>query len=211
MQRIVLAVMALITGFSSMAQTANLPSADQKKFHKNHKYENKQNIGKLDLTDDQKAQIKTLNQNFRQQMQDLNKNKSITADELKEKRHSIVKEHKEKIKAILTPGQRKEAKEMKDDFAKEGENKMEGKRFEEMTKDLNLTPEQSTKMKDLNTALTNNIQSIRQNTSLDREEKKEQMKSLMRKHKDDMETLLTNEQKEQLKNNRKNRRSEAVR
>jgi len=36
------------------------------------------------------------------------------------------------------------------------------------------------------------------------------MKTLMKKHTADMEALLTNEQKEQLKNNRKNRQKEAV-
>jgi len=36
------------------------------------------------------------------------------------------------------------------------------------------------------------------------------MKSLMKKHKDDMETLLTDEQKEQLKNSHKNRHIEAA-
>ncbi len=65
-------------------------------------------------------------------------------------------------------------------------------------------------MKELNSALRNNVKSIWQNTALSKEEKKEQMKNLMKKHKTDMEVLLSDEQKEQLRNRSKNRRTEAV-
>ncbi len=211
MKKIALAIMVIVISFSSIAQTNNSKSSKHKEFHqgKNH-FKRGENLEKLNLRDDQKSQIKTLNETFRQQMQDLNKNKSISTDEQKEKRKELVKEHKEKISSILTPEQRKQAQDESREYAAHKHGKMHGKRFGGMTKDLNLTPEQSTKMKDLNAALRNNIQSIRQNTSLSKEEKKEQMKSLMKKHKNDMEDLLTNEQKEQLKNHPKNRRNEAV-
>lgn len=210
MKKTALAIMAIVIGYSSMAQTADSTSFNHRKFHNNQRDHGKQNFEKLHLTNDQEAQIKTLNENLRQQMQDINKNTGISADELKEKRRNLVKEHKEKVYAILTPEQKKQAQEMKHDFADGDKGEMRSKRFGEMTKDLNLTPEQSTKMKAFDSALKNNIKSIRENTSLSQEEKKEQMKSLMKKHKDDMETLLTDEQKEQLKNNHKNRHIEAA-
>jgi Spy/CpxP family protein refolding chaperone len=78
-------------------------------------------------------------------------------------------------------------------------------RFSDMTKNLNLTPEQSTKLAMLNENFKSNLQSLQQNSSLSKEEKKEQMKSLMQKHKSEMESLLTTEQKKQLKNSMKNR------
>ncbi len=210
MKKIALAIMAIVTGFSSMAQTTDSTNNKWNKSDNRQAYRGGHNLDKLNLTDDQKAQIKTLNESFRQQMQDLNKSSNLSADEQKEKRQALAKEHKEKMNAILTAAQRQQALEMRKEFRDGNKGEMHSRRFEEMTKDLNLTPEQSAKMKDLNTALRNNIQSIHQNTALSQEEKKEQMKSLMKKHKADMETLLTNEQKEQLKNNHKNRRSEAV-
>lgn len=209
MKNLALAILALAIGFSSNAQTKDSTSS-HKEFNNSQNHNNKNNFKELNLTDAQKSQVKDINQNFRQQMQDLNNNKSLSPEELKEKRKALAKEHKEKIKAILTPEQREQAKDLRQEFAKRDKEKMRGERFEEMTKDLHLTPEQSTKMKDLNNTFRNNIQTLHQNTTLTRDEKKEQMKSLMKKHRDDMEALLTNEQKEQLKNKWKNRRSEAV-
>ena len=208
MKKIILAITTIIVCFSSFAQSNNSASSEHKIHNKNRV--NQQNTNKPDLSDDQKAQLKTINENFRQQMQDLHKNTSLTADEIKEKRKTLVKEHKEKINSILTDEQRKEAESRHYEFEKGNKEEMRGERFEEMTKDLHLTPEQSEKMKNLNTALMNSIQSIRQNTALSQEEKKEQMKSLMKKHKDDMETLLTDEQKEQFKNNNKKRQNSVV-
>ncbi len=78
-------------------------------------------------------------------MQDLNKNKRISTDEQKEKRKELVKEHKEKISSILTPEQRKQAQDESREYAAHKHGKMHDKRFKEMTKELNLTPEQSTK------------------------------------------------------------------
>ncbi len=209
MKKIALAITALVIGFTSMAQTAD-SSGRHKEFHKMERHAGAQYLEKLNLTDDQKAQIKTLNDGFRQQMQDLKSNTGMSADDQKEKRKALMKEHKEKVEAILTPEQRKQAQDMRKEFADGNKGEMRNQRFEEMTKNLNLTPEQSAKMKDLNASLRNNIQNIHQNTALSQEEKKEQMKSLMKKHKADMEALLTNEQKEQLKNNLKNRHNEAV-
>ncbi len=200
--------MAIVTGFSSMAQTSNSTSNKHKEFNNRQSHLGGKNFKNHNLTDDQKAQIKTLNESFRQQMQDLNKNTNLSADELKDKRQALVKEHKEKVNAILTPGQRNQAHDMK--HAKGNKAEKRNEKFEGRTKDLHLPHEQSTEMKNLNSALKNNIKSIRKNTALSHEEKKEQMKSLMKKHKNDMEALLTNEQKQQLKNNHKNRRNEAV-
>ncbi|WP_157580330.1 hypothetical protein [Segetibacter koreensis] len=210
MKKITLGVMALAIGFSSMAQIADSTSNKHKTFHNRENHLGGQNLEKLNLTDDQKAQIKIVNENFRQQMQDVRKNANNNADDLKAKRRDLMKEHKEKINAILTPAQRKQAEDMRQEFAKENKGQMHGQRFEEMTKDLHLTPEQAAKMKDLNAAFRTDIQSIRQNNSLSQQEKKEQLKSLMKKHRADMETSLTDEQKEQLKNNRQNRRHKAV-
>ena len=193
-----------------MAQTADTASSRHTEFHKMDRHGDRQDYKRLNLTYDQKAQIKTLNGSFRQQMQDVSKNTNVSADELKDKRQALVKEHKEKMDAILTPEQRTQAQDMRQEYGQGKDHNRRGGRFEGMTKDLNLTPEQSAKMKDLNKDFRTNIQSIRQNTALGQDEKKDQMKSLMKKHKEDMEALLTNEQKQQLKNNFKNKRKDVV-
>jgi hypothetical protein len=54
------------------------------------------------------------------------------------------------------------------------------------------------------------LQNVKQNASLSQEEKKEQMKKLMKQHRSEMEALLTNDQKEQLKSRQKNRPNRAA-
>lgn len=207
MKKITLGIMAVALTFSAMSQT-NGNSTDknnsrQKEF-KHNRFKGGENFDKLNLTDDQKVRIKTINESFKQQMKDLHKQGNITVDEQKQKREALVKEHREKIAAILTPGQRQQAETFKKDF-KGGRNGARGDRFENLTKDLNLTPEQSAKMTSINSAFKTNLQSIRQNSSLNEDQKREQMKSLMKQHRSDVEALLTNDQKEQMKSRLKNR------
>jgi hypothetical protein len=57
----------------------------------------------------------------------------------------------------------------------------------------------------MNATFKSNVESLRQNTSVSEKDKKEQMKKLMKQHRSDMEALLTNDQKEQLKSREKNR------
>lgn len=147
MRNITLAIMALVIGFSAMAQTGDSTSQKENEFRNRPGHLGNQNLEKLNLTEDQKARLKTLNESFRQQMQDVTKNTNVSGDELKEKRQALIKEHREKVDVILTPEQRKQAEDMKQEFSRENKGEMRGERFEEMTKDLNLTPEQSTKMK----------------------------------------------------------------
>lgn len=210
MKKLALATMAFVIGLSSMAQTSDSASSGHKKFRKMEKHTGERDFEKLNLTDDQKAQVKKINESFREQMEKVNKNTGISADQLKEKRRALAKDHKQKINEILTPKQKKQMQDAHDQLTKEDKSGMRSRRFKEMTQDLNLTPEQSIKMKELSSALRNDVKSIRQNTSLSKEEKKEQMKNLMKKHKTDMEVLLSDEQKEQLRNRSKNRRTEAV-
>src|SRR4051812_28445805 len=116
MKKIVLGMMAVALTFSAMAQTndgsADKAKSEQKEFKHKHARHG-ENFDKLNLTDDQKAQVKTLNESFRQQMQDLHKQGNMDVDARQQKRDALVKEHKEKLAAILTPEQRKQAEAMR--------------------------------------------------------------------------------------------------
>jgi hypothetical protein len=59
----------------------------------------------------------------------------------------------------------------------------------------------------LNKSFRNDMKSIKENSALSQDEKKEQMKNLKQKHKSDMESLLSSGQKKQLKSQHKNRAS----
>ncbi len=60
--------MVIAAGFSSIAQTTDSTHPQHKKFHKMDKHAGGQDFEKLNLADDQKVQIKTVNESFRQQM-----------------------------------------------------------------------------------------------------------------------------------------------
>ena len=224
MKKIVLGLFALTMSFASMAQSTNENKAEHKEFRKGGMHDRAGYMEKLNLTDAQKSQVKTINDDFRQQMQNLKNQGSLTVDQQKEKRQALAEEHRNKLQAILTPEQRKQAEAFKQDFKGKKGDMTDGKRgahksdmkvgrddkFSNMTKDLNLTTEQSTKLATLNENFKSNLQSLQQNSSLSKEDKKEQMKSLMQKHKSEMESLLTADQKKQLKNSMKNRSSRAA-
>lgn len=211
MKKTALAIITILIGFSAIAQSGDSVALRHREFGKMNKQSKGQHFEKLNLTDDQKVKMKALNESFRQQMQDVSKNTKLSAGELKDKREVLIKNHKESINAILTPEQRTQAQDLKQEYGKGKNGGDRNQRLGEMTKDLNLTPEQSAKMKDLSDELRTNMITIHQNTALGQDEKRDQMKRLMKKHKEDMEDLLTDEQKEQLKNNLKNNRKEVVR
>jgi Spy/CpxP family protein refolding chaperone len=212
MKKIPLGIIAVTLAFSSIAQSSNTttdnPALNKKETQQKH-FNGGENLVNLDLTNAQKAEIKTINASFRKQMQDLNKQGNLTVDQQKQKREALVSEHKAKVAAILTPQQRQQAEILSKDFR--GNRDGAGRdRFGDMAKDLNLTPDQSAKMASINSTFKTKLQEIRQNTSLSQDEKREQMKSLMKQHRSDMEALLTNDQKEQLKSRQKNRPNRAT-
>ncbi|GEO11059.1 Spy/CpxP family protein refolding chaperone [Segetibacter aerophilus] len=207
MKKIILGLIAVALTFSAMAQKNgnSNKNENQRKEFKNKHFKHGENLDKLNLTDAQKAQMKTINENFRQQMQDLKKQGNIAVDQQKQRREAIAKDHREKIAAILTPEQKEQFSKYAKDF-KEG--RKEGGRenkFNDITKDLNLTPDQSAKISSINSSFKTSLENIKQNASVSEDEKKEQMKKLMKQHRSDMEALLTNDQKEQLKSRQKNR------
>jgi Spy/CpxP family protein refolding chaperone len=208
MKKITLSIMAVTMFFSAMAQS-NEKSADKKNLqHKEYKgrhFKGGENLDKLNLTDAQKAQMKTVNESFKKQMKDLNSKGNITVDQQRQQREAIVKAHKEQVSAILTPEQRSQVAAHTKDFRGGRKDGVRGRNFSDITKDLNLSADQEVKMNAMNATFKSNVKSLRQNTSVSEKDKKEQMKKLMKQHRSDMEALLTNDQKEQLKSREKNR------
>lgn len=202
MKKIVLGIMALTLAFSSMAQTEK-KSAEGKELRKRNHFKGRNNFDNLNLTDNQKVKIKSLNDRYREQNKALNQLGSITVDEQRARRQQLAKEHREKVFAILTPEQRKQAETTKGNF--EGRRDDGAGKMEKLTKDLNLTPEQLSKVSALNKTFKSNLQSIRQNTTLSGNDRREQVKNLAKKHRSELESLLTSEQREQLKNRAKNK------
>ena len=221
MKKVILGLFALTMTLSTIAQSPDQQKGRRQEHRQGAKHQGDSYLEKLNLLDAQKTQIKSVNDNFRQQMQDLKNQGSLTADQQKEQRKELSRKHREQIQAILTPEQRKQAETLKQEFRgkkgdssatektqhkdgkRDGNNR--GGRFGDLTKELNLSPEQSARIASINESFKSNLQSLKQNTSVSKEDKREQMKSLAQKHKSSVEAILTADQKNELKNRLKNR------
>lgn len=189
----------------SMAFAVNAQEIPERKTGKpgmHHKMDRKKghrmDMQKLNLTEDQKAQFKTQRESFRKQMEDLKKNDNITVKEWKEKMSAIQKENKAKMQSFLTADQKAQIEK----------NKAEGKkRFEARTKDrgdrmkthLGLTDAQSAQLKKNREATQQKIKAIKEDSKMTDEQKKEQVKELMKAQKESMKSVLTEEQLKKMK------------
>ena len=112
MKKIIVSALAIIIGFGSViAQEKN---QDKSEMHKGlHKKDFSKMGEKLNLSQEQKDQIKAINEEFRNQMQDLKKNENITVKEQKERREELAKNHRERFQSILTQEQKDQFEKMK--------------------------------------------------------------------------------------------------
>ncbi len=130
----------------------------------NKEFKGHNGLKTLNLTKDQKRQLKTINEDFKQQMQSLKTDNNISAKEQKEKREALVKEHQQKVDAILTPEQRMKAAELKSVSKANGAHHGNGKdgedKIDKLTKDLDLTTDQQTRVKTLNENFKTDVENI---------------------------------------------------
>jgi len=118
MKKIIAGLFA-IAAFTFSAAAQDQTNTDQKKWnkegrgmHKGHEGRGKEAMEKLNLTDAQKQQMKTINEDFKTRMQALQKNDNILVKDMKEQRKALMTERKNKIAAILTPEQKTQFEQM---------------------------------------------------------------------------------------------------
>jgi Spy/CpxP family protein refolding chaperone len=159
---------------------------------------------KLNLTENQKAQLKTQRESMRKQMDELKKNDNITVKEWKAKREAIQKENKDKMTSILTNEQKAQLEKMKTDNDQKRQGMMM-KRNDRMKERLNLTSEQSAKMEKSRADVMAKSKAIRENKSLTDEQKRTQLKELHTQQQENMKSILTEEQLKKLKESKRQR------
>ena len=164
---------------------------------------------KLNMTEDQKTKMKSLHESFRKDMSELKKNDNITVKEWNAKREALVKKHHEAIQNILTPEQKAQIEKMKLERKSRGAE-FEKNRMEKMKTELGLTNEQVDKFNSLNKATREKMNSIFENKALDKSQKHDQMKEVMKKNNEEMDKILTPEQKKKLEEKRKDKRKNVV-
>src|SRR6185436_17265927 len=157
----------VVTGACAQDQSTGL--ADRPKGH--HRMDKMQ---QLNLTDEQKTEVKSINDDFKQQMTDLKKSEDkITVTEWKSKMATIRKDHHEKIEKVLTDEQKASLKSMRKEHGRKFRQDKHN-RIEEMKKALSLTDEQTTAVENNLSESLKKIRAVHDDKSLTEDQKKEQ-------------------------------------
>jgi Spy/CpxP family protein refolding chaperone len=156
----------------------------------------------LNLTDQQKTEMKSINENFRTQLTDLKKNEDITVREWKSRMKNIQTEHKEKIQSLLTDEQKASIKKMGQErkfkhFHHKG-RKGGQQRFEKMKTELGLSAAQVDALKKSRTEGHEKMKALRDNKSLSNEQKKVEMKKFRDQQRESFKSVLTEDQLKKL-------------
>jgi len=161
----------------------------------------------LNLTDDQKASLKSLNEDYRKQMAELKKHEDITVKEWKSRMESIRKEHRSKVDQVFTPEQKTKMEQLKQDRQKKMKERGK-KRMETMKKELNLTADQEAALKQQQEQMKAKLKSLREDKSLSEEQKKIEMKKFREQQHQSLKSILTEEQLNKLQQQRKHPRGD---
>lgn len=206
MKRIVAAALALSLAFAVKAQEIPerkhdgfKPHGHPGKMHQRHP--GGMDFKQLNLSEAQKEQMKTQHEGFRKQMEELKKNDNITVKEWRTRMENLRKEQKSKMESILTSDQKSQLEKMKTE--KKAMHEVDAKaRMEKMKIHLGLTQEQTAKMEKNRKEMGDKMKAIRENKSLSDDKKRDEMKELMKKQKESMKSILTEEQLKKMKEGR---------
>ena len=123
-----LAIAATIFNFAASAQTDRVMAPGQK--HERHagKEEKMKMMKELNLTKDQKAQLKAGQKEMKAKHEALKAQDNITVKEMREKQEALRAEQKSRMDAILTPDQKVKMAEIRKQKMSERGNRGQGKK-----------------------------------------------------------------------------------
>lgn len=103
----------LLSMFPALSKAQNTPDTaqDQSQSMQSQRGEKGDFLAGLNLTDDQKAQIKQIREGARSQADAVKNDTSLSADQKEAKLHSIHRDTHEQVSKVLTPEQRKMMRE----------------------------------------------------------------------------------------------------
>lgn len=217
MKKILLSLIAIATiTFSVDAQTKRNNAEKQNRTEKNgnakmghgkhrQKINHHRMDDKLNLTEAQRQQMKSINMAFKTRLQELKKNDNMTVKEFNAKKQALMQERKQKTQALLTPEQKNQMKQFKKDQSDKSEIES-GKRMEKIQTNLGLSNDQVAKMKAQKEIYKSRTEAIKNDRSISNEQKKEQLKALREERKNSFKSFLTPEQLQKLEA-MKNKRS----
>ncbi|MBC7864729.1 MAG: hypothetical protein IAF38_17280 [Bacteroidia bacterium] len=195
MKKLIAGILLLsVATFTADAQVkrehSNNGKAHGKMEHKKMKHDVAE---KLNLSETQKTQMKTINEDFRTKMKSL-EGSSATEPGYDTRKKALIAERKQKIEALLTPDQKAQKTELKKEYRFKKHNGKKGDRAESIKTNLGLSNDQVAKMKAQQEIFKTKEIAIKQNSSLTQEQRTEQLKALRLEKKNSFKTFLTPEQ-----------------
>lgn len=201
----------ILTGALAFLLITSATQAQTKDNSRHHRENREMIASELGLSEMQKAKIKSIHEAQRNELQEMKKS-SLSAEEQKIKKEEINKKYREQVQAIYTPVQReqieKRKKQWKDEGRKTGQkegkskNRKPGKsdlKRGDLSKKLQLTPQQEQSMSKLRKDSKIQALSIRKDNKLTEDQKKAGLKELRKKQHEQMTALLTASQVQQMK------------
>jgi hypothetical protein len=141
----------------------------------------KQHVAKkLNFSDDQKKQMKDLKKDFNAKMKALKTNEAITVKEQRDKMFELKRNHQTAVQNVYNEEQKKQIADMKLK-GKEKMAKSQDKRLEKMKTNLNLSDDQTTKLKATNEKLKNEMKALKENENISRTELQNTNETIERK------------------------------
>ncbi len=194
-----LVVMAFIIT-AAIAQPTIKDQADKKKHGKKH-HKKSMAFEQLNLTEDQKAQIKANRADFQKQMKALSSNENQTVKQLRDQRAALAKAQKAKMENILTTDQKSKLADMKTKaVAKHEERSVQ--HLDKMKQELNLSDNQVAAIRKNQETTKSKLIALKENDQIDRAAKREQLKALKNEMKQNMANVLTKEQQQKLESHK---------
>lgn len=193
MKKIIVCTIVLAVAIQSI-RAQEMPERKREKIESRH---HRDGFHHLNLSEDQKAKFKSLNEDYRKQMQDLKKNDEITVKEWKTRLENLRKDHRDKMSSLLTEEQKNQLSKSRQDSDKRRGERGEG-RIDRMKTRLNLRDDQTTRLKEGRSEMAGKMRAIRENQSLTDDQKKDQFQELRKKQQENLKMILSEDQLKRL-------------
>lgn len=170
--------------------------------------ESAQRPDNLNLTEDQKAQLKAIRQRTREQMQTLRNDQTLAPEQRQAKARSIREATHQEARGVLTPQQQELARNNR--MERHGRGLDHGRGFDRGpgrgpagSAELNLTADQRTQLKSIHENTRSQVGAIRNDSTLTPEQRQEKIRGLHQNTRQQLSTILTPEQQQKMKESRR--------
>jgi Spy/CpxP family protein refolding chaperone len=211
MKRIITSALVLALTIGA-AQAQNTDTTAHQRHHHHGNYE--MVIKKLNLSQEQQSKLKSIREDFRKQLSDLKKQDQLTVADMRNRRKELHQQFRKQMESVFTPAQKDQLAKLKADWKakhKNGQALAQGRhkagrgfwKKSDLQEKLGLTPDQQDQLKKIRGEFKDQFQTIRNDSALTQDQKKEKIHDLAKQEHEKMKSVLTQDQMEKLQSLRK--------